>query len=71
MYIVAIAWLYVVLMMSISEESIVAGLLTFTLYAVLPLGVLAMIGRRRPRASDEAADQHVDQQDGADAKRDQ
>ncbi len=72
MYIVAIAWIYVVLMMAISEKSVIAGILTFTLYGVLPLAILAMIGgRRRISASDESADQHVDEHDGTDAKRDQ
>jgi len=37
MYIVAIAWLYVVLMMSLTEQSWIAGLGTFTLYGVAPL----------------------------------
>ena len=40
MYIVAIAWIYVVLMMSITEDSVVAGVMTFLLYGVLPLTVI-------------------------------
>jgi len=40
MYIVAIAWLYVVFMMSITEQSAVAGILTFFLYGVFPLTVV-------------------------------
>lgn len=73
MYIVAIAWIYVVLMMAISEKSVIAGVLTFALYGVLPLAVLAMIGGafRRGKASNDAADDDVDQRDGADAQRDQ
>jgi hypothetical protein len=71
MYIVAIAWIYVVLMMAISERSFVAGALTFTLYGLLPLAVLAMIGRRRPARSGDAADQPVDEQDRADPEADQ
>jgi hypothetical protein len=54
MYIVAIAWLYVVFMMSITEESIVAAILTFLLYGAIPLTiVLYLIGtpqRKRNRA---------------------
>jgi hypothetical protein len=40
MYIVAIAWIYVVLMMSITEDSVVAGVMTFLLYGVLPLTII-------------------------------
>lgn len=40
MYIIAIGWIYVVLLMSFTEESIVAGLATFLFYGLLPLGVL-------------------------------
>jgi len=40
MYIVAIAWIYVVLMMSITEDSIVAGVMTFLLYGILPLTII-------------------------------
>lgn len=39
MYIIAIAWIYVVLMMSITEASVVAGIMTFLMYCVLPLGL--------------------------------
>jgi hypothetical protein len=40
MYIVAIAWIYVVLMMSITEQSVIAGVMTFLLYGALPLVVI-------------------------------
>jgi hypothetical protein len=52
MYIVAIAWIYVVLMMSVTETSVVAGVMTFMLYGALPVGVLyylAGTGRRKRR----------------------
>ncbi len=55
MYIVAIAWLYVVLMMSLTERSIVAGVATFVFYGLAPLAlVLWLMGtpqRRRNRRS--------------------
>lgn len=61
MLIVAIAWIYVVLMMSITEHSIVAGIMTFLLYGVLPLGViLYLIGtpeRKRRRLAAEKVQQ--------------
>lgn len=57
MYIVAIAWIYVVLMMSITEESVIAGIMTFLLYGVLPLAlILYLMGtpqRKRNRAKAE------------------
>ena len=57
MLIVAIAWIYVVLMMSLTEHSVVAGIMTFLLYGVLPLGViLYLIGspqRKRRRLAAE------------------
>ncbi|OWW20032.1 hypothetical protein [Noviherbaspirillum denitrificans] len=43
MYIVAIAWIYVVLMMSITEDSVVAGVMTFLLYGVLPLTIILYV----------------------------
>ena len=60
MYIVAIAWIYVVFMMSITEESVVAGLMTFALYGILPLTIVLYImgtpQRKRRRAALAAAD---------------
>lgn len=57
MYIVAIAWLYVVLMMSITEQSVIAGIVTFLLYGVFPLVIiLYLMGssqRKRRRAEAE------------------
>jgi hypothetical protein len=60
MYIIAIAWLYVVLLMSLTETSWVAGISTFFFYGVFPLSVLLyLIGtpqRRRNRQKHEASD---------------
>ncbi|HYD78392.1 MAG TPA: hypothetical protein VEC06_01160 [Paucimonas sp.] len=57
LYIVALAWVYVVLMMSITEHSVVAGIMTFLMYAVVPwVIILYVIGapqRRRRRAEAE------------------
>ncbi|GGC03259.1 hypothetical protein GCM10007205_10600 [Oxalicibacterium flavum] len=60
MYIVVIAWLYVVFMMSITETSPVAGIMTFVFYGLLPTGImvwLAGTGKRRQKrkARDAAA----------------
>lgn len=57
MYIVAIAWIYVVLMMSLTERSVIAGLMTFLLYGVLPLSIILYLmdapRRKRRRAQAE------------------
>ncbi|HCY62544.1 MAG TPA: hypothetical protein DHV59_06890 [Oxalobacteraceae bacterium] len=58
MLIIAIAWIYVVLMMSITEHSVIAGIMTFLLYCVLPLAIilylLATPQRRRRRKSENS-----------------
>jgi len=68
MYIVTIAWIYVVLMMSITEESVVAGVMTFLLYGVLPLAIiLYLMGapqRRRNRRKAEKLLREQTAQDG-------
>ncbi len=65
MYLTAIAWMYVVLMMSVAEAASPMGTLlgaitTFLLYGVLPLSIVLYImgtpGRRRARQAQEAAE---------------
>jgi predicted membrane channel-forming protein YqfA (hemolysin III family) len=57
LYIVAIGWIYVVLMMSVTETSVIAGIATFLFYGVLPLGVILYLmntpKRRALRAETE------------------
>jgi membrane protein implicated in regulation of membrane protease activity len=49
-YIVAIAWIYVALMMAITERSLVAGTMTFLFYGLLPLALLLwLVGTPRRR----------------------
>jgi hypothetical protein len=43
MYIIVIAWIYVVLLMSLTEHSIVAGIMTFMSYGILPLAIVLYI----------------------------
>lgn len=61
MLIVAVAWIYVVGLMAVTEPTFVAGIMTFLLYCVLPLGILFYLtggGRRkRNRARQEQAEQ--------------
>ncbi len=65
MYLVAIAWIYVVLMMAVAEAlssqgSVLGAVITFVLYGVLPLSIVMYIGttpaRRRARRAAEAAE---------------
>jgi hypothetical protein len=73
MYIVAIAWLYVTLMMALTEPNIIAGLLTFLFYGLLPCALLIWIigtpQRRRNRLR-VMAEQELDQPDRTDTKAD-
>lgn len=74
MYIVAIGWLWVVLMMAVTERSLTAGILTFFFYGLAPLALfLWLVGTpaRRRRLAREAVDQKVGQMDRGDAGRDQ
>ena len=54
MHIVAIGWLYVVLMMSISETSVVAGLLTMFFYGLLPVAIILYISGSKQRKKKQA-----------------
>jgi hypothetical protein len=57
MHIVAMAWIYVVLMMAITERSVIAAIMTFLLYGVLPLTIILYVmgtpARRRRRVIEE------------------
>ena len=63
MYLIAIAWIYVVLMMAVAEAlstqgTVLGAVITFVLYGVLPLSILMYIlgtpGRRRLRQRAES-----------------
>jgi biotin transporter BioY len=66
MHIAAVGWIYVVLMMSIVEESFVAGIMTFLLYGVLPVTIIIYIGgtgkRRRRREQERQREMQEQQQ---------
>ena len=51
MYIVAIGWLYVVVLMALSEKTFTSGLTTLLLFGVLPVGMLLIVrnGSKRSR----------------------
>lgn len=75
MYVIAIGWLYVTLLMAATEANLTAAMLTFSLYGAAPLALLLwLLGtpqRRRSRLAREAIDDVVGKHDGADARRDQ
>ncbi len=58
LYLVGIAWVYVVLLMSMTEQSVVAGVMTFLLYCVVPLSIILYVmatpQRRRKRQEKES-----------------
>jgi len=57
MFIVAIGWMYVVFMMSITEATPVAGVMTFILYGLVPVALLLYISGGRQRKRRRAAEQ--------------
>lgn len=68
MWIVAIAWIYVVGLMAFTEPSIVAGVMTFIGYCVIPLSILFYLTggkRRRARRERNAANGSDSGTDGA------
>lgn len=56
MYIVAIAWLYVTLLMAFTEASITAGVLTFAVYGLAPLALFLWLFGTPQRARQRAAE---------------
>lgn len=56
MHIAAVGWIYVTLMMAITEETVVAGIMTFFLYGVLPTVIIVYLGGspQRRRRNEEA-----------------
>ncbi len=57
MYIVPLAWLYVVVLMAASEDTIFQSVMTLILWGVIPIGIFMYIfgtpGRRRAKAQAE------------------
>ena len=67
MYIVAIAWLYVTLMMAITENSVVGGVLTFVFYGLAPLGLFLWVFGTPARRRRKLASMRQDQMNSPDA----
>lgn len=75
MYIVVIAWLYVVLLMAILESSWIAGLMTLLVYGIVPLAILIYVTgtpqRWRRQKHLHVADQPVSDSNRQDSKGDE
>jgi len=72
MYIIAIAWVYVVLLMAITEPTIVAGIMTFIFYCIFPLTILLYLmrtpQRKREHAENSAALQQTQSNTGSEVQ---
>lgn len=74
MLIIIIAWLYVVILMSMTENTVIAGVMTFLLYGVLPLSVVVYLlntparraRRKAAQAQEEAAAATEEDAEGSD-----
>lgn len=67
LYLIAIAWIFVVLMMAITESSFIAGIMTFIFYCIIPLSLVLYIlsssaRKRKIRAEFEAKRQAMSDQ---------
>jgi hypothetical protein len=76
MYIVAIAWLYVALLMAASQPSLFTGVASFLFYGILPMSLVLWISgtkvrRQRARHKELLANQRPGNNDGTDPKADQ
>lgn len=56
MLILAIAWIYTVGMMAIAQTSVVAGVMTFLVYCVIPLSLVTYLQRSKMR---KARNEHL------------
>ena len=72
MYIVAIGWAYVILMMAITASSIGKALAILIFLGILPLALFVYVadGPRRRKRSMALANKVTRQRDGADAESD-
>jgi len=76
MYVIAIGWLYVTALVALNEGSVVAGIISFVFYGLLPCSLLLWLGgskmrRQRQRYQELLADQRANDSDRGDTKTDQ
>lgn len=71
MYIVAIGWAYVILMMAITAGSVGKALAILVFLGALPLALFVYVADGPRRRSVATSDEVADQRDAADPKSDQ
>ena len=76
MYIVAIGWLYVTVLVALNEPTVVSGIISFLFYGLLPCELLLWIAgrkvrRQRRRYQELLADKRLDDGDRGDTNTDQ
>lgn len=79
MHIVAIAWLYVISMMAITEKSFIAGVLTFIFFGVAPTALLLWLAgtkrrhaaKRKIDAAPAVSNEQAHRPDGSDTRANQ
>ena len=71
LYIIAIGWAYVVLLMAATAKSFIAGVMTFLFFGLLPLVLVLWLTLKRMQRLRRLANQRLDQPDRTDAHPDQ
>lgn len=76
MYIVAIGWLYVAVLLAVTERSVVAGMITFIFYGLLPASLVlwfsgSRVRRERRKHRESMANQLPDDNNRSDPESDQ
>lgn len=76
MYIVAIGWLYVTILIAANEPTVFAGIVSFLFYGLLPCSLLVWLGnsksrRQRRRYRESLADQRLNDHDRGNPQGDQ
>lgn len=76
MYIIAIGWLYVTILVALNEPSVTYGIISFMFYGLLPSGLLLWLAGRRVRRERQRhrellADQRARDDDRGHAEADQ
>ena len=59
MYIIAIGWLYVTLLVAVNEASVIAGIISFLFYGLLPCGLVLWISGSKVRRQRRAYREHL------------
>lgn len=75
MYIIAIGWLWVALLMAVTESSVIAGLLTLFLWGLVPCSIMlwmsgSKVRRQRKAYQELLASQRPNNDDGSNTKPD-